>query len=124
MKEESMRNMIEGLEEALGVNRHFEPDVVYAFEKSLEEMEEMTPEYKGLKEAYTNTLIEIMKVPQQAQGIIITCLMHKCLYINEIPALIEHEKDFITSYIIQRLGESSNPIARLATAAFKSKINE
>lgn len=124
MKEESMRDMVEGLEEVLGIGQFFEPEIIEAFEKSLEDMEEIAPEYKGIKDAYTNTLIEIMKAPQPAQGVIITCLIHKCLLINEVPALIEHEKQFITDYLDERLSKADNPITRLISMAIKAKKNE
>lgn len=121
MKEESMRDMIEGLEGALGIGQFFEPEVIEAFERSLEDMEEIAPEYKGIKDVYTNTLIEIMKAPQPARGVIITCLMHKCLLINEQLSLIEHENQFLMDYFDERLSKADNSITRLIGMAIKAK---
>lgn len=81
----------------------------------------MTPEYKGAKEVYTNTLIEIKKAPQKAQGAIIIALMHKCLHVEEVPQIIENEKEFIQLYTIDKLLKSDNPIARLTMTALKAK---
>lgn len=84
-------------------------------------MEEDNSELKGTKEAYTNVLIEIMKVPQEAQGLIIVALMHKCLHVNDVFQIIEREKEFMQMYTIDKLSKSNNPIARLTIEALKEK---
>lgn len=73
-----------------------------------EDYEIVTTAFKGVKEAYTNTLIEIMKAPQEAQGLILIALMHKCLHVDEVPQIIEQE--FMTMYTLDKLSKSDNPI--------------
>lgn len=109
------------MRDTLGVGKHFEDEVIDAFEKSLDLMEESDSKFKGTKEAYTNVLIEIMKVPQEAHGLIIIALMHKCLHVNEIPQIIENEAEFMQMYTIDKLLKSDNSIARLTVEALKAK---
>lgn len=109
------------MEDMLGVGKHFEQEVIDAFEKSLDVMEEDDSKFKGVKEVYTNTLIELMKAPQEAQGLVLIALMHKCLHVNEVVQIIEQEKDFIQMYTVDKLSKSDNPIARLAVTALKAQ---
>jgi hypothetical protein len=108
------------MKDALGVGKHFEDEVIDAFEKSLDIMEESDSKFKGVKEAYTNTLIEIMKAPQEAQGLILIALMYKCLHVDEVPQIIEQEKEFMTMYTLDKLSKSDNPIAKLTMIALKA----
>lgn len=62
-----------------------------------------------------------MKVPQEAHGLIIIALMHKCLHVNEIPQIIENEAEFMQMYTIDKLLKSDNSIARLTVEALKAK---
>jgi hypothetical protein len=110
------------MRDQLGVGKHFEDEVIDAFEKSLDIMEESDPKFKGVKEVYTNTLIEIMKAPQEAQGLIVIALMHKCLHVDEIPQIIGQEKEFIDMYTLDKLSKSDNPIAKLTVAAIRAKL--
>lgn len=122
-----MENKNDGLDifremrEALGFGKHFEQEVIDAFEKTIDTMEEGDPKYKGAKEVYTNSLIEIMKAPQEVQGLIIIALIHKCLHVDEVVQIIEQEKDFIEMYTIDKLSKSDNPIARLTMLALKAE---
>jgi hypothetical protein len=121
-----MENKDDGLDifremkDALGVGKYFEDEVIDAFEKSLDIMEESDSKFKGVKEAYTNTLIEIMKAPQEAQGLILIVLMHKCLHVDEVSQIIEQEKEFMTMYTLDKLSKSDNPIAKLNMIALKA----
>lgn len=108
------------MKDALGVGKHFEDEIIDAFEKSLDIMEESDSKFKGVKEAYTNTLIEIMKAPQEAQGLILIALMHKCLHVDEVPQIIEQEKEFMNMYTLDKLLKSDNPIAKLTMIALKA----
>lgn len=110
------------MKDTLGVGKHFEDEVIDAFEKSLDIMEESDSKFKGVKEAHTNTLIEIMKAPQEAQGLILIALMHKCLHVDEVPQIIEQE--FMTMYTLDKLSKSDNPIARLTMIALKARSVE
>lgn len=122
-----MENKNDGLDifrdmkDMLGVGKHFEQEVIDAFEKSLDIMEEGDLKFKGVKEAYTNTLIELMKAPQEAQGLVLIALMHKCLHVEEVPQIIEQEKEFMQMYTLDKLSKSDNPIARLAVTALKAQ---
>lgn len=109
------------MKDTLGVGKHFEDEVIDTFEKSLDIMEESDSKFKGVKEAYTNTLIEIMKAPQEAQRLILVALMHKCLHVDEVHQIIEKEKEFMTMYTLDKLSKSDNPIARLTVAALKAQ---
>lgn len=108
------------MKDALGVGKHFEDETIDAFEKSLDIMEERDSKFKGTKEAYTNVLIEIMKVPQEAQGLILIALMHKCLHVDEVSQIIEQEEEFMTMYTLDKLSKSNNPIAKLTMVAIKA----
>lgn len=122
-----MENKNDGLDifrdmkDMLGVGKHFEQEVIDAFEKSLDIMEEDDSKFKGVKEVYTNTLIELMKAPQEAQGLVLIALMHKCLHVEEVPQIIEQEKEFMQMYTLDKLSKSDNPIARLAVTALKAQ---
>lgn len=108
------------MKDALGVGKHFEDKVIDAFEKSLDIMEESDSKFKGVKEVYINTLIEIMKAPQEAQGLILIVLMHKCLHVDEVSQIIEQEKEFMNMYTLDKLSKSDNPIAKLTMIALKA----
>ena len=107
------------MKDALGVGKHFEDEVIDTFERSLDIMEERDSKFKGTKEAYTNVLIEIMKVPQEAQGLILIALMHKCLHVDEVYQIIEQEKEFMAGYTLDKLSKSDNPIAKLTMMALE-----
>lgn len=112
------------VKEALGVGKHFEDEIIDAFEKSLDITEESDSKFKGVKEVYTNTLIEIMKAPQEAQGVILITLMHKCLHVDEVPQIIKQEKEFMSMYTLDKLSKSDSPIVRLTMMALKAGNDE
>lgn len=123
-KKDDGLDILREMKDTLGVGKHFEDEVIDAFEKSLDIMKESGSKFKGVKEAYTNTLIEIMKVPQEAQGLILIALMHKCLHVDEVSQIIEQEKELMTMYTLDKLSKSDNPIAKLTMMALKARSVE